>query len=463
MVLTRRGFLSSAAAFAYQSPRPPNVVFLYTDDQAYWSLRSYGNRDAHTPNMDRIGAEGAHFEKAFVSTPVCSASRSAMLTSQYSFRTKVADFIDRRREPEFGLSADFPTWPQLLQHHGYRTGLFGKWHLGTRPEHHPTQRGFHEFLGFLDGGNVPMNPYLEVQGKEQTVRGSLPDILIDGATDFVKRHRGGPFAVNVHFRAPHAPYGPVPETDSARFRDKSVELPPHPKLDKEWATGNLRAYYASIASVDRNIGRFLDTLDSLNLSANTVVVFASDNGYMIGQHNASGKGNATQAGRAVRVRLPNMWDDSMRTPLMVRWPGVVKPGTRIPQMVSHLDLFPTLLQMAGATARIPHGYVPCGHDLNPLLRGQSVRWRDVIFGDYDMYHYQKDSMRMIRTEAWKLVTHTHNDVQHELYDLRNDPGETNNLIGEYQHLRHMGELRRRLYAWQQWMGDPMALSPAHPV
>jgi arylsulfatase A-like enzyme len=461
--MTRRSFLAATAgAHAYQGTRPRNIVFLYTDDRSWWSLRSLGNRDSHTPNMDRIGAEGALFERAFVSTPVCSASRAAMFTSQHSFRTRVLDFIDRRREPEFGLSADFPTWSALLQQHGYRTALFGKWHLGTKPEHHPTRRGFHEFLGFLDGGNRPMNPYLEVNGKEQTVKGSLPDILIDGAIDFVKRNRTSPFSLNVHFRAPHGPYGPVPETDSARFRGITPELPDHPALKKDWAAANLRDYYASIASVDRNIGRLLETLDALALSGNTLVVFTSDNGYMIGHHNASGKGNATRAG-ASRERLPNMWDDSLRTPLMIRWPGQIKPGLRIGQMISHLDFFPTLLRIAGAQHRIPVGYIPCGKDFTPLLRGEHVPWRDTLFADYDMYHYLRDSMRMIRTSDWKLVTHTHNDQQHELYDLRNDPGERKNLIGEYEHTRQMAALRRRLYAWQQWMGDPAAVAPDQPV
>ncbi|MBL8179263.1 MAG: sulfatase-like hydrolase/transferase [Bryobacterales bacterium] len=462
--MTRRSFLLTAGvASAYQPQRPPNIVFLYTDDQARWSLRSLGNKDAHTPNMDRIGSEGALFERAFVSTPVCSASRAAMFTSQHSFRTRIHDFIDRRREPELGLSADFPTWPEFLQQHGYRTALFGKWHLGTKPEHHPTRRGFHEFLGFLDGGNRPINPYLEVNGKDQTVKGSLPDILTDGAIDFVKRHRGAPFALNVHFRAPHGPYLPVPETDSARFKGIAPELPTHPALNREWAAENLRAYYSSIASVDRNIGRLLDTLDSLSLAGNTVVVFTSDNGYMIGHHNASGKGNATRAGRASRERVPNMWDDSLLTPLMIRWPGAVKPGTRIGQMISHLDFFPSFLRMAGAAERVPTGYIPCGRDFTPLLRGQSIPWRDTLFADYDIYHYIRDSMRMIRTGDWKLITHTHSDVQHELYDLRNDPGETRNLIGEYEHVRHMAALRRRLYAWQQWMGDPAALPLDKPV
>lgn len=125
--MTRRGFLSSAALFAQSGQRPPNIAFLYTGDQARWPVGAYGNKDSRTPNMDRLAAEGALFENAFVSTPVCSPARAALLTSQPSFRTLIRDFIDVRREPELGLPVSFPTSPQLLQDRGYRTGLFGKW------------------------------------------------------------------------------------------------------------------------------------------------------------------------------------------------------------------------------------------------------------------------------------------------------------------------------------------------
>jgi len=464
-VMTRRKFLQSTSGPAFllgpvrkaaSAGGPPNIVFFYTDDQARWTLGSYGNRESHTPNMDRIGREGAVFERAFASTPVCSPARAALLTSQYSFRTGVHDFLNPRKVPEEGLPTHFPTWPQLLQQAGYTTGLVGKWHLGLRPEFHPTRRGYHHFMGFLEGGNSPEDPLLEVNGKRQEVPGYLPQLLADDAIAFIGKNRSKPFLLSMHFRAPHGPHTPVPEADDALFRDKKLELPAYEGVDPDWLLSRRRDYYKSIASADRAIGRVLDELEKLDLAGNTVVVFTSDQGFMIGQHGLRGKGNATWARKGRSGRRPNMFDDSILAPMTLRWPGVVRPGTRISDMVSHLDFYPTLLTIAGAQDENPSGYVPCGHDLAPLLHGQRVPWRNTVFGDYNMRHYYEDAMRMIRTEDWKLVTHSSPEFQDELYHLREDPEEKNNLIGDNSLLEKSRELRGRLRAWQLWMGDPAA-------
>ena len=470
MLPTRRtalGLAAAAPAFLSRgaqtgATRPPNILFLYTDDQARWAGGAHGNKDVHSPNLDSIAAGGALFEQAFVTTPVCSPARAALFTSQPSFRTGIRDFIDRRREPGLGLSEDFPIWPQLLQQRGYRTGLFGKWHLGAKPEHHPTRRGFHEFFGFLDGGNLPVDPWLEVDGKDQQVRGSLPDLLTDRAIDFMKRNRREPFLASVHFRAPHSPYGPVPAEDTAAVADRKPEPANVKGLNRETAAKQLLAYYASVASVDRNAGRMLRALESLDLVNDTIVIFTSDNGYMIGQHGAHGKGNANSMVPG-RERVSNMFDDSIRVPMFLRWPGVVKPGTVVREMVTHLDIFPTIVKMTGSESYVPDGYIPCGRDFGPLLRGQQLPWRQVIYGDYDMYHYLENSMRMIRTADWKLVTHSHPNLSHELFDLKQDPGETVNLIGSYAHAAKMRDLRDRLWAWQQWMGDPRRRAPSEEL
>lgn len=444
--------------------RLPNILFIYTDDQANWAVGAYGNPDAHTPNIDRLASEGALFERAFVTTPVCSPARAGLLTGQHSFRTGITDFIQLNREPELSLSPRFIAWPQLLRQQGYKTGLFGKWHLGTRTESHPTRFGYDEFYGFPDrqGGTSPKDPTIEVNGQLGQASGFTVDVISDAVIEFLGRNRHQPMLVSLHFREPHTPYGPVAEVDDRAYRDRKLEhIPDHPQLDQKWAEERIRAHFKSVASIDRNVGRLLDTLDRLDLAKNTIVIFTSDHGYMIGHNGVYGKGTAAVAGGDIRssARRPNLFDHGIRVPLLVRWPGVVEPKRRITEMVTNLDFFPTMLDIAGAHSLLPDGYPLPGRNFTPLLRGEKVPWRTAIFGDYDMYHYVENSMRMIRTEEWKLVLHSHPAYQPELYNLQNDPGETNNLAGNPNHFQTMKALRNRLFAWQEWMGDPKRRAP----
>lgn len=448
--------------------QPPHILFIYTDDHAHWASGIYGNRDALTPHLDRIGREGALFERAFSTTPVCSPSRAGLLTSQYSFRTGITDFIQYVREPELGLSPQFVTWPQLLQQRGYQTAIFGKWHLGIRPESQPEAFGYETVALFLDGpgGSTKMDPHLVIDGEKKEATGFGGDLITDMAINFLKENAPrNPVLVSLHFREPHVPYEPVPEVDDRMYRERQIEdIPDAPGLDRNWAEDTLRSYYKSVASIDRNVGRVLDEVDRLGITENTVVIYTSDHGYMIGHNGVYGKGTATFAGADIRsaTRRPNLFDNAIRVPLLIRWPATVQPGTRIEQMVTNLDFFPTLLAIAGAQSLLPDDYPVFGRDFTPLLRGESIPWRTVIFGDYDMYHYVKDSMRMIRTEDWKLILHTHLQFAPELYDLRNDPGETVNLANRIEHFETYRDLRRRLYRRQVWMDDPKRRAPWEP-
>jgi uncharacterized sulfatase len=448
--------------------RPPNILFVYTDDQATWAVGAYGNSDAHTPSIDRIAQEGALFERAFVTTPVCSPARAGLLTGQHSFRTGITDFIQLNREPELSLSPRFVAWPQLLRQRGYRTGLFGKWHLGNRAESHPTRFGYDEFYGFPDrqGGTVSKDPVIEAKGVQQKVSGFTADVITDAAIEFLERNRHQPMLVSLHFREPHTPYGPVAEVDDLVYRSRTLEnLPAHPHVDRNWIEERTRAHFKSVASVDRNVGRILDALERMDLAQNTIVIFTSDHGYMIGHNGVYGKGTAAMAGGDIRssARRPNMFDHGIRVPLLIRWPGVIQPKSRISEMVTNLDFFPTLLDAAGAHGLIPDDYPIPGRNFTPLLRGEKVPWRTAIFGDYDMYHYVENSMRMIRTEEWKLVLHSHPQYQPELYNLLTDPEETTNLAGDPNHFQTMKELRIRLYSWQEWMADPKRRAPWEPL
>jgi uncharacterized sulfatase len=439
----------------------PNIVFLYTDDQAQWALGAYGNRDIRTPNLDRLARRGAIFRKAFTVTPVCSPSRAALLTSRYGSELGIADWINPRLEPDLGLAPSAITWPELLKGFGYATMLAGKWHLGTRDEFHPSRQGFDVFYGFRDGGNQPIDPTLEVDGQLRQLQGSLPDLLVDAGLRFVEASRTRPFLLSIHFRAPHTPYGPVPEQDSAPYRRLDPAIPDYPGLPRDRVKQLRRAYYASVSSVDRNIGRLLDRLEALEMAQQTVVIFTSDHGYMIGEHGLWHKGNAAWLVEGKQGIRANMYDEAIRVPLLVCWPGVVAPGTAIDRVVSNVDLFPTILEMAGLG--MPENLAIRGRSLVPLLRGQSPPWDDTLFGQYDMHHSSVASMRMIRTPEWKLIRHFESGGEDELYHLAVDPGELHNLAdsAEPEHRRAREALARQIDECMGRIGDPRS-PPSRP-
>lgn len=426
-----------------------NVVSIVTDDQSSWSVGAYGSRDARTPVIDRLAREGVLFRNAFVTTPVCSPSRAGFLTGRYGSELGIRDWISPEEAAAgVGLPPGTPTWPRILQERGWRTALFGKWHLGRRS--HPTAFGIERFFGFLDGGNTPMDPTLEVEGREQALRGSLPDLLTDEAIRFVTESRERPFALLLHFREPHLPYGPVPEADAAAVRDVDPAVPDAPGLDRAQVKTWTRDHLASIHSVDRNVGRLLDALERLGLAGRTVVLFTSDNGYNIGHHALHTKGNGYWvAGGVAGPPRPNMFDTSLRVPLVVRGPGLPR-GRELTQMVTQLDTLPSLLGLLGVP--LPPGLVQHGSDFAPLLRGEATPWRDTVFGEFDMHHYTLARMRMIRTERHKLVRYLGTSLQDELFDLAQDPGEQRNLYRAAASAGTRGELEARLAEWRRGLG-----------
>lgn len=431
-----------------------NIVSIVTDDQGAWALGCYGNRECKTPHMDRLAREGARFTNAFTVTPVCSPSRATFMTGRYGTELGITDWISPVESAAgVGLPVGAVTWPEVLKKHGYATALVGKWHLGDQPQFHPTKRGFDHFFGFLGGGNTPMNPTLERNGKTEKPAGSLPDLLTDDAIRFVEANKAGPFALLLHFRAPHLPYGPVPEVDSAPFAALDPTVPSRPGLDaaqlKKWT----RDYYASIHSVDRNLGRLLAKLDELNLTGKTVVMFTSDHGYNIGHHGIHTKGNGLWvAGGVTGPKRCNMWDTSIRVPLLIRMPGG-KPGVEVAEVVSNLDTFATALGLAGVPEA--EGVKQRGVDFSPLLRGGSIAPREALFGQYDLHNTGLAYMRMVRTAKWKLVRHHFAGGMDELYDLAADPGEEKNVFNAPAARKTRDELQDRLTTWMKSIDDPI--------
>lgn len=437
ILITAGGKFSSFTTAAQTKSKRPNIVFIQTDDQAAWALGLSGNRQAYTPNLDRLFRGGAYLRNAFVSTPVCSPSRAALMTSRYGTELGITDWINPNLEPQLGLSPAIPTWPKLLADSGYYCGLIGKWHLGTQPQFDPAHFGFKYFMGFRAGGTTPKDPPLDVGGQVKQVAGFVVDIVTDDALRFVREHRQETFLLMLNYREPHAPYLPVSEQDWAKLKDLDPQIPDadYPDLDLPRAKQLMRDYLASVTAVDRNVGRLLALLDELQLSQDTVVVFTSDHGYNIGHHGVWHKGNGhllTKNATRVRnndpsIQRPNLFDTSLRTPTAVRWPRQIKPGTEIRNTTSNLDWFPTMLSIAGIK---PSNVTLRGRDILPLLKGRRVRWDDDLYVEYNQHHYAKTQLRAYRTPEWKLVRDFLNVGKDELYHLALDPAEHKNLIAD---------------------------------
>ncbi len=433
-----------------------NIISIVTDDQALWSIAAYGNREVQTPNMDRLAREGVKFNNAFVTTPVCSPSRVALFTGKYGTEVGITDYISVIEDDgKIGLPDSAITWPQVLQKNGYRTGLFGKWHLGSAPKFHPTKHGFDYFMGELQGGWNPMNPKFEVNGKRQQLQGASSDLMTDDAAKWIEANKDKPFAAVIHYREPHTPYGPMPAEDSDIYKNLDPTIPAFKGLDnaqiKQWH----RDYYAAVHAVDRNIGKILALLTRLNLDNNTIVIFQSDHGYNIGEHGIHTKGNGHWvAGGISGPKRPNMWDSSLRIPMLIRWPGVIKAGTEINETILNLDLFPSVLGML--KIKPPPGYRQHGKDFSPLLTGlRDEHWRDEFYGQYDLHNVGLAYMRMLRTKDWKLVRHYHALELDELYDLKNDPGETKNLYNNEKNKAIRTDLQKRLDVRMREVNDPI--------
>ncbi len=441
--------------------RKTNLIYICTDDQGRWSLGAYGNKESKTPNMDRLAREGALFKNAFCATPVCSPSRVSFMTGKWGHQVGITDWINPKEavNQRVGIPNTAMTWMQVLQNHGYSTGLIGKWHLGMLPEFHPTKHGFHHFFGFLGGGNTPMNPTLERAGKEEKLKGSLPDLLVDDALAFVRSNKDRPFALMLNFRAPHLPYGPVPEVDSAPFQQLDPTIPQHPGLDIKAVKQFTRAYYGSIHSVDRNLGRLLQLLDELGLTEDTIVVFTSDHGYMLGHHGLHTKGNATYivTGDQRGKQRPNMFDHSLQVPLLIRWPRSIRRGAEVREFVSNIDAFPSMLGLLDIPE--PKDYKHHGKNFAPLVNDRddtAIAWKNTIFAQYDLHNAGKASMRTIRNERWHLVRQYLGNQPDELFDLQNDPEELTNLFASPEHQATRVRLQTELDAWMRSIDDPRA-------
>ncbi len=442
----------------------PNVVFILTDDQAPWALGLSGHPHADTPHLDKLFKQGMWLKKSYVVTPVCSPSRTSLMTSRYGSELGVTDWIHPRNEPDLGLNPKTVTWTEAMQSAGYRTGLVGKWHLGVPDKFHPTKTGFDYFMGFRTGGNKVIRPTLEVNGKDQQVDGYTYDILTDDALRFIDRNKDRAFLLCLHYRAPHTAWLPQPDSDRKPFEnlDPKIPNPDFPNLDVERVKRMTRDYLGSVKGIDRNVGRVLKHLDQLQLAENTIVVFTSDHGYSMGHNGIWHKGNGHWALKPAppvtnpnipRNQRPNMYDNSIFVPTAVRWPGKIAPNSKLDLPVANLDWYPTLLNLTGVP--LPKGETIRGRDITPALLGKDIEWPDVCYGEYSTHHQSKTHMRMIRTSNWKLVRDFLNPERDELFDLKNDPAESRNVIGQKKNAAVVRELHTQILTRMRAVKDPV--------
>lgn len=455
----------------------PNIVFICTDDQAYWTVGYAGNKQAYTPNLDRLAGEGAFFRNAFVSTPVCSPSRAGFMTSRYASECGIPDFIPQPGHKLYdagnpvGLDTAGITFPELLQKAGYTTGLVGKWHLGDWTEtsdkrFHPTQNGFHYFMGLTGGGTSPVDPVLEKNGVVQKFKGLTDDILTNEAMSFIDSARNGPFMLCLHYRSPHAAWLPVADEDWAPYANLDPEIPNpgYPDLDTGKVKRRMREYLASTSGVDRNVGQIMKKLSESGISGHTIVIFTSDNGYNMGHNGIEHKGNGiwiTKQKHPATANIaensrPNLYDNSLKVPAIVRWPGVVRPGMVIDEVITNLDWYPTLAEIAGGS--LPRNQPVRGKSLMPLLTAtKAVKWDNGFYGEYSMIHYSTAFMRCYRTPEWKLIKDFLDSSRDELYHLKDDPEERNNLIGSDspEAVRMIRTLTRQMKRKMSGIRDPL--------
>ncbi len=450
------------AALAGDSPpRQPNIVLILADDLGWTDLGCMGSRYYETPHIDRLAAQGMTFTSFCVSQN-CAPTRAALLSGQYAPRTgvysvgtlargKADDRLLVPPENVTRLPLDKVTVAEALRRAGYATGMFGKWHLGDGADYHPSRRGFQEAIVTSSShfhfttrppSDVPPGTY-------------LADYLTDRAVDFMTRHREEPFFLYLPHFAVHVPLQAKPEL-IAKYENK----PP--------AGGHSHPVYAAmIDSLDQSVGRILQALDDLKLADNTLVIFTSDNGG-VGGYAVPGttQTKGTTDNSPLREGKGTLYEGGIRVPMLMRWPTRIRPGSRCNAPTAHVDLYPTLLHVAGA--QVPSDYVLDGVSLHPLWRDpQQPLPRDALYWHFPGYleayireaTWRTTPVSVIRSGDYKLLEFLE-DGRLELYDLRTDLGERHNLAGAQPELAR--RLREQLHRWRQQTGAAMPQPKAAP-
>jgi arylsulfatase A-like enzyme len=430
----------------------PNIVIILTDDQGYADLGCFGGTHVNTPRLDRMAEEGVRLTSFYVAAPLSSPSRAALMTGSYPKRVGMAvgsRYSVLLSDDEWGLNPSEITIAEMLKGKGYTTGIFGKWHLGDQPEFLPTRQGFDEFYGIPYSHDIhPFHPRQDsfhfpplplYEGDSVIAHDPDADFLTRDITreavSFIDRHSDGPFFLYVPHPMPHTPIHVTPETmekvaDSIRVA-LSAE---NGNIDYD-TRNNLYPY--AIDEIDWSVGEILDALERNNVDKKTLVIFTSDNGPHVGK--------ATP----LRGRKGSNYEGGMREPAIVRWPGRIKAGRVCDELLTSMDLLPTMAFLTGA--EVPDDRIIDGRNIWPVLSGKkgAVSPHEVFF-----YH-RGNNLTAVRSGMWKL--HRKETGEYELYNLGTDISEQNNVADENSQL--VDSLNRLMISFDAEMCDSTKTRP----
>ena len=383
--------------FLTAARKKPNVIVFLTDDQGWGDLSMNGNRDLHTPNIDSIAREGASFDRFYVQ-PVCAPTRAEFLTGRYHLRSNVFGVTLGGER----LNLDEVTIADLFSKAGYKTGAFGKWHNGTQYPYHPNGRGFQEYYGFCSGhwGNY-FSPLLEHNSQPVKGEGFIIDDLTTKAMDYMKENKDDSFFVYLPYCTPHSPMQ-VPDEYWKKF--ETMPMDQHTSLEKAADISHTRAALAMCENIDWNVGRVLNCVKELNLEEETIILYFSDNGPNGIRWNGGMKGKKGQTD-----------EGGVRSPLVIKWPGTIKPGIEVPNISGAIDLLPTLTDLAGISKKGTKALD--GKSLKPLLLGRKA---SPVMNDRVILSHWANKFS-IRSQRYRL------DHQNKLYDMLLDPYQTKDV------------------------------------
>lgn len=439
------GVFASGGLLSAIAVEQPNILLIVTDDQGYWDTGISGNPDIETPNMDRLAKEGVQFSRYYCA-PVCAPTRAGLMTGRYYLRTGLYN-------TRFGgdtLGKNEITVAQLLKTAGYRTGIFGKWHLGKYYGFQPNQRGFDEFLGHYHGHleRYQFPDQIYHNGKPVEARGYVTDLFTDAAMDFIEasHERKEKFFCYLAYNAPHSPF----LLDTSHFDQPEGDKLIEKYLKKGLAMRDARIY-GLVERIDINLGQLFEKIDELGLRKDTVVLFMSDNGGVSKHYKAGLNGYKSQP-----------YEGGVRSPLFVRWPGHFPSGGMVEAQASHVDMLPTFCELAGVP--LPEDRKIDGKSLVTLLEsGKGKNHHEYVYHTWDRYFPNPDRRWSVSDQRWKLVgifgaKSEPSASKWKLFDLEKDPGETKNLLTKEP--QQVERLRKEFVRWFNEVTDGVDYHPA---